>query len=712
MTIKNLIVAFSFFIYLLSFQSLKAQYLNPVQPVNPVNGIEYYYFEEYQNNEPARLDTFRTIVKSGPIPNFSLSPRLINDRFTFNYRGYIKVPLDTVYTFYTSSDDGTNLYIDTIKVVSNDGVHAEQERSGTIRLKAGFHKIRVFYFENTGIEVLKVSFAYSNVSKSEVPDSVLFRNGIEFPTFSNLIDTAMFEQDSLTLAFKVKSLVGNSNLIQLKSISSNSLSIPYSELIVGGSDSSRNVKIKTLPGVTGSVRVFINAKLPNNGPTAALVFRVNVKSRNPNVSQVADTFLFINTPVVNLPIQVSDPDNASSSLTLSATSSNQSLVSNSALIFSGNGSNRFLSFTPAQNGSGVTTISYEVKDPSNRRQQKTFSVTYGDTTTFRNSDTLITPVNGLDYLLARAGGGNVLNFATILPDKADKISNYSLAPASPNQEFYGMEFKGFVKIRKAGVYNFFTNSDDGSVLFIGNTKVVDNDGSHGTQERTGSIGLRAGFHRITVQYKQGNGGQTLEVRYGGSGITKRLLADSVLFRNDFQYPKIIASTDTVFAFKNLESIVPIQIEDSDGEVSLATAKTFSYDELIIPQTAVSVASLGAFSSFKFTPILPGIVRVKVVATDVQGLSAIQFFNVKVKDTITSVRSKLQDLKNSVIYPNPVHSKFEISKLSLSEPIGIFDIQGTELYQGSIQNVNIEHLTKGLYFIKLKEYSTVLKFIKE
>jgi hypothetical protein len=110
--------------------------------------------------------------------------------------------------------------------------------------------------------------------------------------------------------------------------------------------------------------------------------------------------------------------------------------------------------------------------------------------------------------------------------------------------------------------------------------------------------------------------------------------------------------------------------------------------------------------------LPGIVRVKVVATDVQGLSAIQFFNVKVKDTITSVRSKLQDLKNSVIYPNPVHSKFEISKLSLSEPIGIFDIQGTELYQGSIQNVNIEHLTKGLYFIKLKEYSTVLKFIKE
>ena len=705
------IVLATFLLTLTSFQIANAQYLNPVQPTNPVKGIEYYYFEQTITNEPAGLDTLQSFIKSGPIANFSLQPKLRNDNFTFNYRGYIKVPVDTVYTFYTSSDDGSNLYIDTFKVVSNDGAHGIQEKSGTIRLKAGFHKIRVYFNEVGGNENLNVLYAFASIPKADIPDSVLYRNGFPFPSITGLINSTMFEEDSIVFPFKLKLIGGNLSTVILKSHSSNQTSIPNSEIVFTGVDSNRTIKIKTMANITGSVIIYVNARI-TGGLVSSSVFTINVLTKAPSISQISDTFFLTNSAVNNIPIKVSDPDNGLNNLILSATSSNQALVLNSAFIFTGIGANRLLSFSSVANAVGNSTITYEVKDSTNRKQQKTFVVTFGDTSTFRSPDPVISPVNGLDYLLARADGGSVLNFTNILPDKVGKILNFNLDPADPNQDFYGMEFRGFIKIKTAGVYTFFTNSDDGSVLYIGNTKVVDNDGSHSTRERSGTANLRAGFHKLTVQYKEGNGGQTLEVRYAGNGISKRLIPDSDLFRNDFRYPVIIASADTVSAYRSFEKQVSFQIEDADGQVSLATAKGFSFNETVIPQTTIQVSSLGDFSLFRVTPILPGFARIKVVATDAQGLSAVQFFNIKVKDTVTSAQLLRSQGRKLILYPNPVYEKFEISGVNPSELITLYDTKGKKKYMGKISDANVAKLPNGFYLIKLENSVQVLKFMKD
>ena len=57
------------------------------------------------------------------------------------------MPADGQYTFYTNSDDGSNLYIDNVLVVNNDGLHGATEQSGTIGLKAGKHAISVGYIQ-------------------------------------------------------------------------------------------------------------------------------------------------------------------------------------------------------------------------------------------------------------------------------------------------------------------------------------------------------------------------------------------------------------------------------------------------------------------------------------------------------------------------------------------------------------------------------------
>jgi len=55
------------------------------------------------------------------------------------------------------------------------------------------------------------------------------------------------------------------------------------------------------------------------------------------------------------------------------------------------------------------------------------------------------------------------------------------------------------------------------------TLVVDNDGSHAAQTRSGRIALRAGPHPLTVGYQQGAGEFLPRVEVEGPGLSRRVL---------------------------------------------------------------------------------------------------------------------------------------------------------------------------------------------
>ena len=79
---------------------------------------------------------------------------------------------------------------------------------------------------------------------------------------------------------------------------------------------------------------------------------------------------------------------------------------------------------------------------------------------------------------------------------------------------------------------FFTDSDDGSRLYIGEELVVDNDGLHGMEERVGAIALAGGLHPIRVVYFEKTGGDDLKVRYKGPGIDKQPIPEDLLFHQE------------------------------------------------------------------------------------------------------------------------------------------------------------------------------------
>ncbi|MBD0258837.1 MAG: T9SS type A sorting domain-containing protein [Cytophagales bacterium] len=154
----------------------KLSYLrSPENPVSTVGGLKYEYYEGTWDNLPHF--SALTPVKTGSLANFSLTPRNRSDHLAFRFTGYVQVPTNGLYTFYTSSDDGSRLYIGSTLVVNNDGLHATRERSGTIRLRAGTHALTVTYFEKTGSEGLNVSYAGPGITKRAIPSGALFRTG-------------------------------------------------------------------------------------------------------------------------------------------------------------------------------------------------------------------------------------------------------------------------------------------------------------------------------------------------------------------------------------------------------------------------------------------------------------------------------------------------------------------------------------------------------
>jgi hypothetical protein len=91
-----------------------------------------------------------------------------------------------------------------------------------------------------------------------------------------------------------------------------------------------------------------------------------------------------------------------------------------------------------------------------------------------------------------------------------------------------VQFTGFVEVPADGTYNFYTTSDDGSLLYIGDMLVANNDGSHGMNEVGDSVPMKKGKHRIRVDYCQGGGEAGVIISWSGPGVEKQPIPASAL----------------------------------------------------------------------------------------------------------------------------------------------------------------------------------------
>ncbi len=128
-------------------------------------------------------------------------------------------------------------------------------------------------------------------------------------------------------------------------------------------------------------------------------------------------------------------------------------------------------------------------------------------------------VNELEQVKSTEIGETKSVLLTQFSDKTNKFA-----------DVFGVVFDGFISIPNDAIYEFELLSDDGSVLMIGDEKVVDNDGEHSSQVRTGMIPLRKGFHRIKLKYFQSGGDANLALRWGVKGTGLQRMYGNEFFR--------------------------------------------------------------------------------------------------------------------------------------------------------------------------------------
>jgi hypothetical protein len=112
--------------------------------------------------------------------------------FRARWFGYLAIGRSSVYTFATSSDDGSMLAIDGKVVVDNGGVHGLQTQTGRVRLEPGSHFVLIEYVQAGGDYDLSWSWAPEGAGLSRVPAWVLSPRRLSYTRAlaANVLDQA------------------------------------------------------------------------------------------------------------------------------------------------------------------------------------------------------------------------------------------------------------------------------------------------------------------------------------------------------------------------------------------------------------------------------------------------------------------------------------------------------------------------------------------
>ena len=182
----------------------------------------------------------------------------------------------------------------------------------------------------------------------------------------------------------------------------------------------------------------------------------------------------------------------------------------------------------------------------NWRQDSTFS---------RNGDNSIggvidsSPCEGIDpnsngNLLWELFDNQGLTVNTsVMPDLTGRSPDLTLADGVPDishtgnswpgldsrfKDYFSVRITGVLEIPESGNWTIYSDSDDGSMVWIDGILVVNNSGTHGMSERSGIINLSMGDHEIRSEMFEHGGSAGLKIRWSGPNQTKQIIPDSAV----------------------------------------------------------------------------------------------------------------------------------------------------------------------------------------
>ncbi|HMJ71561.1 MAG TPA: PA14 domain-containing protein [Cyclobacteriaceae bacterium] len=435
----------------------------------PMNGVAYKFYTftgtmpgnaDAQLVEPRANNSFdfsQTPAKTGTVATFDISPRTQDDLFVFAFDAYIEILTAGNYTFYTSSDDGSRLYVNGVLVVENDNAHGTTEvASSPVSLTPGKYPIRATFFEQGGGEVLTVSYAGPSISKQIIPAARLYLNGTTITTYyskssGDLASLGTWGPNTDGSGTAPGNFTATNATYTIANRSSATLTSPWT---VSGSGS------KVVVGTGSAITLDINAAFTGPMDGKALV-TINVNTpTSPQFGVLAANSTVNFNPGANLVIPNAMYGN------VNLVSPNQFTIPTSNTMVQGN-----LSI-----GNGVTTTGVATN---------TSRLVVAGNVTFSNSSNPLpgTPAN--QYSIVFTGGAiHTMSFNT---------------PVDPAFFSIQADVNDVVNFVNAGVHTYTVGGPNGggiinkgTINIGGNTLIVSGRGTINANNETGVLGINGG----------------------------------------------------------------------------------------------------------------------------------------------------------------------------------------------------------------------------
>jgi len=450
----------------------------------------YYKYYEYTGGFPGLpMPDSWSPVRTGTIGNFDLNQAgHREDGFSLKFFSCLNVPVTGSYTFATTSDDGSELYINDQLVVDNDGAHPVQEKYGSINLTAGVHKIEVQFYEGGGDQALGVAWSSAGFAKAWIPNSALSQSGCDL---SEIISPPLSEID------EGQFVAGSGVRFKYYEHEGNITTLPLSNILN-----------------PARVGVSSNFNLGDVNPRAdnfALVYQTCYKVPASGTytfytSSDEGSKLFIDNQLVVANDGVHGVTQKSGQINLTAGIHNIEIQ-----YFEIEGGQQLAAMWVGPGGGSPVVI------PASRLSRTGCNAL--PPTAPDPNPSQFSAGSGVSYKYYEHTG----NISTLpissswTPVRTGVVSNFNLSELSPRADNFAIVYQTCYSVPASGTYTFYTNSDDGSRLYVDNQLVVNNDGSHTATQRSGQIYLGTGVHNIEVQYFELSNAQKLSVLWLGPG---------------------------------------------------------------------------------------------------------------------------------------------------------------------------------------------------
>jgi VCBS repeat-containing protein len=221
-----------------------------------------------------------------------------------------------------------------------------------------------------------VTFTVSDGTASSTDTFTLTVTAVnDAPTISDIANQSTSESTATSaIAFTVGDVETSAGSLTVSGSSSDQSLVPNSNIVFGGSGASRTVTITPASGLSGTATITVQVSDGSTNTSDTFVLSVGSTDDPPTISDVANQSTNEDTATSALAITVGDTDTTLTSLTMSGSSSNQTVVPDGNIVFGGSGANRTVTITPAANQSGSATITLTVSDGTSSTND-TFTLT-------------------------------------------------------------------------------------------------------------------------------------------------------------------------------------------------------------------------------------------------------------------------------------------------------------------------------------------------